>query len=167
MLEKPFWGADPSPILDALRRVCQPENIVSVWFQASAPNIPTGEGGYWQRLKYILATEPVYEALGISYLSVDPPAWFHHAQGLETIGTLANLLMCPGAHGPFVDDYDTALRLAREFFDRAMGPYSRAAEAYSCQGAWCDWFLGEGILDETVLLGLGGYWWLLAVTDTD
>jgi hypothetical protein len=49
------------------------------------------------------------------------------------------------------------------FFLRDYG----CAMAYSSHDAWCDWFVGEGILDETLLVNNGKEWWLLAVTGTD
>lgn len=165
---KPFNGADPSPILAALERDCDPEQIVSVQFHAQiSPVRSMVEQDQWTRLKVILGREPVYEALGISSLPVQIPARFHYATGLKTIGTLANLLMSGGVHSKFVEDYESALALSRTFLDNALLRRYSAVEAYSCHEPWCEWFIGEQILDETMLLGSGGDWWLLAVTGTD
>lgn len=125
------------------------------------------EQDQWTRLKVILCREPVYEALGMSSLPVRIPASFHYATGLETIGTFANLLMSGGVGSKFVEDYESALTLSRGFLDNALLRRYYAVEAYSCHEAWCEWFIGEQILDETVLLGNGSDWWLLAVTGTD
>ena len=48
------------------------------------------------------------------------------------------------------------------FFEKYDG-----AVAYSAHGAWCKWFIDDGWLAETILIGSGKDWWLLAVTDTD
>lgn len=165
---KPFNGADPSPIHRALERDCSPDGIVSVQFRAEIyPVRSLDEPNQWLRLQLILGREPVYDALGIAALPPRMPAAFHYAIELETIGTMANLLMRGGVHQRFVDDFESALTLSRRFLDNAMLRRYDAAEAYSCSGPWCEWFVGDGILNETVLLGNGGEWWLLAVTGTD
>jgi hypothetical protein len=163
----PLQRADPSQILAALQRDCEPEQIVSVQFCSEIyPVRSLNEEDQWLRLKGILACEPVYNALGIFSLPIKIPGKFHHARGLETIGTLANLLMRGGVHAEFVGNVESAWTLSRSFFDNAL--HRRyAAEAYSCSDPWCEWFIGEGMLDETVLLGNGDDWWLLAVTGTD
>jgi hypothetical protein len=168
MFLKPFNGADSSPIILALRRGCSPEQIVSVFFRAEMhPVRSLDERQQWLRFQGIVACQPVYDALGISSLGIDVPAKFHYATGLETIGTIANLLTRGGVHEKFVDDLESALAIARDFLDKALLRQYTGAEAYSCRDAWCDWFVGEGILDETILLGNRGDWWLLAVTGTD
>ena len=55
----------------------------------------------------------------------------------------------------------------RDFLDAALLRNYDSVEASSCHDAWCDWFIGEDILDETILLGNHCDWWLLAVTGTD
>jgi hypothetical protein len=164
---KPFNGADPSSILGALQRGCFEEQIVSVPFHAELPTARSLDGDQWQQLRSILACEPVYTALGITCLPVDRPATFRRTVRLETIGTLANLLMLGGVHREFVEDYDTALNLSRSFLDSALRHCYDNVEAYSSDEAWCEWFIGDGILDATVLLRDRGDWWLLAVTGTD
>ncbi len=165
---KPFNGADTSRILAALQRDCAPEQIVSVQFRAEMPPVRSvNEQDQWLRLKGVLGSEPVYDAMGISSLPIKIPATFHYATGLETIGTLANLLMRGGVHRKFVDDFDTAITKSRAYLDDALIRSYDTAEAYSCSDPWCEWFIGEGILDETVLLGNRNDWWLLAVTGTD
>lgn len=72
-----------------------------------------------------------------------------------------------GIHERFVDDYESALTLSRDFLDHALVRCYGGVEAYSCHDPWCEWFIGEGMLDETMLLGYGYDWWLLAVTGTD
>ena len=62
----------------------------------------------------------MYNALGISSLPVEVPAAFYYATGLQTIGTLAKLLMHGGVHAEFVDDLESALLLSRSFFDDAV-----------------------------------------------
>lgn len=121
----------------------------------------------WRRLRAIIGSELVYNAFGISSLPIDTPATFHYATGLETIGTLANLLMSGGVHRQFADNIDCALTESRTFLDNAFLRDYGSAEAYSCREPWCDWFLGERVLDETILLGNRNDWWLLAVTGTD
>ena len=163
-----FHGADPSPILAALQRDCAAEQIVSVQFRADIPAVHSlDEQEQWVRLQLVLGREPVYEALGISSLPVKRPARFYYATGLETIGTVANLLMRGGVRARFVDDYKSALILSQNFLDDAVLRRYNGVEAYSCSYPWCEWFIGEGPLDETVLLGSGEDWWLLAVTGTD
>jgi len=165
---QPFHGADPSQILAALQRGCSPEQIVSVQFRSEMyPVRSVDERDQWLRLQGILGCEPVYSALGISSLPTRIPATFYYATGLETIGTLANLLMRGGVHRKFVDDCESALTLSRRFLDNAVLRHYEGVEAYSCRDPWCEWFIGEGMLDETVLLGNHGDWWLLAVTGTD
>lgn len=165
---KPFNGADTSPILAALERDCEPGQIGSVQFHAEIPPARSvDERDQWTRLQLILGREPVYKTMGISSLLVRIPATFYYATGLESIGTLANLLMSGGVHFKFVEDYESALTLSRDFLDNALLRRYDAVEAYSCHQPWCKWFIGEQILDETLLLGNGGDWWLLAVTGTD
>lgn len=168
MAVEPFNGAEPSAILAALQRDCGPEQIVSIMFRATVPPIRSvDEREQWLRLKGILGCPPVYDAFGLNSLPIDPPAPFHHSNELETIGTLANLLMHGVVHAKFVDDHESALLLSRQFLDAALLGQYDSAEAYSCRDAWCEWFIGEHILDETVLIGNQGQWWLLAVTGTD
>lgn len=141
---------------------------MSVYFRAEVPPVRSNdEQDQWLRLKLILGCESVHEAFGISALPIKLPAIFQYASRLETIGTLANLLTNGGVHRKFVDDQDTALTISRDFLDAALLRNYDSVEAYSCHDAWCDWFIGEDILDETILLGNHCDWWLLAVTGTD
>jgi hypothetical protein len=119
----------------------------------------------WLRLQQILSHPEVYAALGISVLPGD--ADFAHAIGLEVIGTLANLLDHGGPYGPFVENYEAALSESQRFLDAWFLRNYAGGEAYSSHSKWCDWFLGEGILDETVVVGNANEWLLLAVTGTD
>ena len=165
---KPFNGTDTSKILALLHRDCSPEQIVSIQFRAEVPPARTvAIEDQWLRLKSILGCLDVYKAFEISTLPIKCPATFYYSKGLEVIGTLANLLNRGGIHRCFVGDFDQALTHAREHLDDALSRDYGDAEAYSCHGAWCDWFLGEDVLDETVLLGNRGDWWLLTVTGTD
>lgn len=167
---KPFNGADPTPILDALKRDCSPDQIVSVMYRAEIyPFRSIDEREQWRRLIGIIGCASVYEAFGISSLPLDPPATFHYSTGLETIGTIGNLLLRGGIHAKFVEDHDTAISIARTFLDSAViGRYNYGTvEAYSCRDPWCDWFIGEQMLDETIVFGHRGDWWVLAVTGTD
>lgn len=165
---KPFNGVEPTEILAALHRDCVPEQIVSIMFLANVPPVRSlNEREQWLRLKGILGCQTVYDALGISSLPIDPPGTFHYAHGLEIIGTIANLLMRGGVHRKFADDRDAALSLSREFIDPAILGQYETVESYSCRDGWCNWFIGEVILDETLLIGNRGEWWLLAVTGTD
>jgi hypothetical protein len=54
-----------------------------------------------------------------------------------------------------------------EYLDAALLRQYHSVEAYSSRDGWCDWFVGERVLDETVLIGNLDEWWLLAVTGTD
>lgn len=121
----------------------------------------------WLRLRGILGCSDVYDAFGINSLPIDVPARFNYATGLETIGTLANLLTRGGVHRKFVDDYEQALALSRDYLDAALLRQYNSVEAYSSRDPWCDWFIGERVLDETALIGHLDEWWLLAVTGTD
>lgn len=168
MALQPFNGVEPSEILSALQRDCDPEQIVSVMFRATVPPMRSlDEREQWLRLKGILGCPPVYDAFGLTSLPIHPPATFHYSNELETVGTLANLLMHGGVHAKFVDGHDSAFLLSRKFLDAALLGQYEATEAYSCRGAWCEWFIGEHILDETVLIRNRGEWWLLAVTGAD
>lgn len=168
MAIKPFNGVEPTEILAALQRDCDPGQIVSIMFRATVPPMRSlNEREQWLRLQGILGCPTVYDAFGLRSLPIDPPAMLYYSTGLEAIGTLANLLMHGGVHAKFVDGRDKALSLSKEFLDAALLGQYESIEAYSCHSAWCDWFFGEQILDETVLIGNGGEWWLLAVTGTD
>ncbi len=163
-----FNGADPSAILAALYQDCAPEQVLSLQFRSPAPEPHSlSEQEQWQRIRSILSCRTSCADVEWPILSSDVPARFHYATGLETIGTLANLLMRGGIHSKFVDSYETALAKSRAFLDDAFLRCYDHAEAYSSREPWCDWFVGESILDETVLLGNNGDWWLLAVTGTD
>lgn len=168
VLMTPFQCADVTPIRDALLRDCDPEQVVCVYFRATMPPVDSiNVKEQWLRLQGILGRSEVYESFGIMSLPLDVPATFHYAFGLETIGTLANLLVRGGVHRKFVDSYDGAISLARNFLDKALLRQYDSVEAYSSRKPWCDWFEGEQILDETVLIGQRDEWWLLAVTGTD
>jgi len=167
MALQPFNGVTPSTILAALNKG-SPQGVVSLQFRAHVPPIRAlNEDDQWLRLKGILGCSEVYEALGISALPVRNPAQFYYAQELEVIGTLANLLNHYGSCQRFVASYDQALAVSRAYLDAALSRDYASAEAYSCHDCWCEWFIGEGVLDETILLGNRGDWWLLAVTSTD
>jgi hypothetical protein len=107
----------------------------------------------------------VYNALGI--LSLPPRIPFHMARGLEVIGTLASRLDRGRMHNKFVDDFEAALALSREFLDDVFHREYRDAAANSSHDARCDWFFGEDILNETVLVRNRDHWWLLAITGAD
>jgi hypothetical protein len=159
----PFSAADPSNILAALQRDLSPEQVISLFLHCSARSPDASD--HWLIVQQVLAQPAVYEAFGIAAL----PQKFHFdaAHGLEVIGTLANLLNRGGVFGKFVDDVDSALTESRHFLDRFLLERYDSAVAYSAHGAWCSWFVGDGMLDETVLIGNGDDWWLLAVTDSD
>ena len=159
----PFNGADPSKILAALYRDLSPDQVISLLLRCDAQS--TDRFDHWLTVQQVLSQPAVYDAFGISSL----PQNFHFdaAHGLEVIGTLANLLSRGGIHAKFVDDADSALAEARRFLDTFYLRRYDEAIAYSAHRAWCNWFIGEGMLDETVLVGNGGEWWLLAVTSTD
>jgi hypothetical protein len=168
MLLSPFQKADTAPIRDALLRDCDPAQIVAVYFRASMPPVRSiNVTEQWLRLQGILGRAEVYELLGIKSLPLNVPATFNYAIGLETIGTLANLLLRGGIHHKFVDGYDEAISLSRNFLDNALLHNYDSVEAYSSREPWCDWFVGEQILDETVLIGQRDEWWLFAITSTD
>ncbi len=164
----PFQRADVTPIRDALLRDCDPADIVSVYFRAAVPPVRSIDSAeQWLRLRGILGCREVYEALGIKSLPIESPATFNYATCLEVIGTLANLLMRGGVHNKFVDNCDEAITRSRRFLDSAFGGQYDSVEAYSSREPWCEWFVGDRILDETVLIGRYDEWWLLAVTGTD
>ena len=168
VLLTPFQKADATPIRNALLRDCDPAQFVAVYLRAAVPPVRSiNEEEQWLRLRGILGCSEVYESFRIKSLPLDVPATFNYAIGLETIGTLANLLVRGGVHRKFVNDYDEALSLARNFLDSALLRQYDSVEAYSSREPWCDWFVGEWILDETVLIGQRDEWWLFAVTGTD
>jgi hypothetical protein len=168
VLLTPFQNADAAPIRDALLRDCDPAQIISIYFRAKMPPVRTiNATEQWLRLRGILGCPEVYEAFGIKSLPIDVPGTFNYATGLETIGTLANLLVRGGIHRKFVDDYDEAISVSRNFLDKALLRQYDSVEAYSSRDPWCAWFAGEQILDETVLIGQRDEWWLFAVTGTD
>ena len=119
------------------------------------------------RLRGILCCPAVYDAFGIKSLGIDIPACFHYATALETIGTLANLLTRGGVYRRFVENNDEALAISKAYLDRAFLNQYGCAEAYSTSDPWCSWFVGERVLDETVLIGNLDEWCLFAVTGTD
>jgi hypothetical protein len=160
----PFNGADPSNILALLYRDLKPEQVISLQLRRQARSAWRGHDN-WQLVQQVLGQPSVYEAFGISSLPTD--LHLHSACGLEVIGTLANLLCQGGVHGPFVDSFEDALAQSRRYLDAFFLRDYRLAMAYSCHEAWCDWFLGEGLLDETLLVNNADEWWLLAVTGTD
>jgi hypothetical protein len=160
----PFNGADPSNILAALYRDLEPTQVISLQIRCDARSAWRGQDD-WYLIQQVLSQPSVYEAFGISSL----PAHFHFdsARGLEVIGTLANLLCRGGIHNRFVESIERALAESRQYLDAFFLSDYRLAMAYSSNEAWCDWFIGEGILDETLLINRGNEWWLLAVTGTD
>lgn len=163
MLLVPFNDADPSNILAALYSDLSPEQVISLHVRCDARSADRSDS--WLTVQQILGQPSVYEDFGISTL----PQSFHFdsAHGLEVIGTLANLLNRGGIHRRFVEGIDSALSEARGFLDVFfLRRYDRAV-AYSDHSAWCDWFIGDGMLDETMLIGNGKKWWLLAATSTD
>lgn len=161
---QPFNGANPSNVLAALYRDRTQEEVISLQFRS--PVWPRRSNSLdWPRLQAILAVPAVYEAFGISALPRQLDA--ASAEGLEVIGTLANRLNRLGIHAYFVHDLDTAIVEARRYLDVFFLRNYANAEAYSYSGAWCDWFWGDAGLDETVVIGNGHEWWLLAFTGTD
>ncbi len=168
MALKLFNGADTSLIHNALFRDCSPNQVISVHFRAQVPPVRSVDRSeQWLRLRGILGCAEVSDQIGTRSLSIDPPAAFHYATGFETIGTIANLLIRGGIHRKFVDSPNDALTIARRYLDAALLRQYHSVEAYSSREPWCDWFAGERVLDETVLLGNLDEWWLLAVTGTD
>lgn len=164
MTINPFNGVEPTAIIAALLRDCDSEQIVSIMFRAVVPPVRSIDShDQWLRLKAVLGCKLIYDTLGISSLTIELRGTFNYANGLETIGTIANLLMRGGVHRKFVDDRERALTLARDFLDSAILGQYETVEAYSCRTPWCDWFIGENVLDETLLIGNRGEWWLLAV----
>lgn len=159
----PFNGADPSKILAALYQDLSPEQVISLFIRCSARSADGSD--HWLIVQQVLAQPAVYDAFGISTLPQN--ARVDAAHGLEVIGTLANLLDRGGIYQKFVPDVDSALAEARRFLDTFYCRQYGRAIAYSTDDAWCNWFVNEGILDETILFGNGDEWWLLAVTGAD
>ena len=160
---EPFHGVDPVNIISALSR--RFSEVASVCFRCQAPPARSADGDHWVRLQSILSHPSVYAALGI--YSLCSHADFAHAERLEVIGTLANLLSHPGMHAPFMENYEIALAESRQYLDRALRCNYETVEAYSSSVAWCDWFIDDGVFDETVLIGNRDEWWLLVATWTD
>jgi hypothetical protein len=158
----PFNGANPSNILAALYQDVSPEQVISLQIICEARSAAPDN---WRLVQQVLSHPSVYEAFGIESLPLN--FHFDSARGLEVIGTLANVLDSGGIHNRFVESFEIALAEARRYLDVFFLCDYRRAVAYSSHGAWCDWFIGEGVLDETVLVGNGQEWWLLAVTSTD
>lgn len=160
----PFNGADPSSVVALLHRGCPPEQVISLQFRS--PVWPRrSSAAEWLRLQAILAVPEVYSAFGIQAL---PKAMdFSAACGLEVIGTLANLLNRHSLQIRFVQDVEQAIIESRRYLDVFFQRNYYAAEAYSCREAWCDWFHDERVLAETILIGNGTEWWLIAVTASD
>jgi hypothetical protein len=164
MMLTPFNGANPSNILTALYRDQSPEEVISLLIQCNARSANSGQDN-WPLIAQVLCHPAVYAAMKIS--TIPNHFDFNSAQGLEVIGTVANLLRRGGIHAKFVENDEAALAESQQFLDVFFqGDYS-CAEAYSCHQAWCDWFIGEGVLDETVLVRNRDEWWLLTVTGTD
>lgn len=159
----PFNGADPSRIVEALHRKVDPNAVISLLLYCDAQSADRTDN--WLIVQQVLSQPSVYAAFGISSL----PQHFHFrsAHGLEVIGTVANLLTSHAVPGRFVDDFEVALSEARQFLDAFLLGSYEAVAAYSSDGAWCNWFEGEGFLDKTILVRHGNEWWILAVTCTD
>jgi hypothetical protein len=113
------------------------------------------------------STQPTGRLRSPQHLVAPDSRRFDSARGLEVIGTLANLLNRGGIHAAFVESFETAILESRQYLDAFFQNDYACAEAYSCHEKWCDWFIGEGMLDETVLVRNRDEWWLLTVTDTD
>jgi hypothetical protein len=160
----PFNGASPSNILTALYRDLSPEQVVSLQIRCDARSASSGQDN-WQLISQVLSQPVVYAALNISSLPIHVD--FDSARGLEVIGTLANLLNRGGIHARFVKSFETAISESRQYLDAFFQNDYTCAEAYSCHDKWCDWFIGDGMLDETVLVRNRDDWWLLTVTGTD
>jgi len=158
----PFNDADPSRILAAFGRDLSPEQVVSLLLRCDARS---SNSDPWQIVQQVLSRPEVYEAFGIS--SLPKHVHFDSAVGLEVIGTVANLLARGGIHQDFVENYEEALAESQRFLDVFFRRDYGGARAYSCHCKWCDWFIGEGVLDATILVNHGSDWWLLAVTSTD
>ena len=150
-------GADPSRILAALRRGVEAEQIISVPVRCEAR--AADRTNPWLIVQQILWNPAVYEAFGISSL----PTRFHFdsARGLEVIGSLANLLSRETMTS-FVEDIDEAISEARRFLDAFYLKSYFGAVAFTCREPWCEWF-ESSILNETVIIGNGRDWWVLAV----
>lgn len=158
----PFNGADPGNIVAAFGRDLSSDQIISLLLRCDARS---SNPDPWQLLQQVLSRPEVYEAFGIS--SLPKHAQFDVAHGLEVIGTVANLLACGWIRHRFVENFEEALAESRRFLDVFVRRDYRGARAYSCQVGWCDWFIGDGMLDATILVNHGTDWWLLAVTGTD
>jgi hypothetical protein len=163
MARIPFNGANPSSILDALYRDLEPEQVVSLQLRCKASGVKDGDS--WRLLAQVLSQPAVYAALDID--SIPNHVHFQSARGFEVIGTVANLLRRGGIHQEFVRDNEEALAVSRAYLDVFFQNGYAAAEAYSCHEPWCRWFIGEGVIDETILIRNWDEWWLLAVTATD
>ena len=101
MAENPFKQSDPQTILDLLYRQLESEQIVSLRFTGEARSTDLGT---WDTLLQVLAQPAIYDAFGITSLPLHVE--FKTSVGLETIGTLANLLNGGSANGQFVDDHE-------------------------------------------------------------
>ena len=159
-----FHSANPSNILAALYRDLEPEQVISFQIHCDARSAWQGQDD-WFLIQQVLSDPSVYDAFGISSLPARIPSEI--ARGLEVIVTLANLLDRGGIHRKFVDNFEVALAESRGFLDDFFHRDYRCATAYSSRSAWCDWFCGEGILNETVLVRNRHDWWLLAITAAD
>jgi len=159
----PFNGVEPTEIVQAVNQAgCE---VLCIQFRCEIAPARSSQHDHWLRLQAILSQPSVYKALGI--FSLPNYADFGYSRSLEVIGTLANLLNCGGGHLRLVEGYDSAMAMARLYLDRAFLRNYSFTEAYSSHVGWCDWFYCDGLLDETVLIGNNGDWWLLMVSSTD
>jgi hypothetical protein len=120
----------------------------------------------WQMAQQILSDPLVYETFKISTLPKQVP--FRVSYGMEVIGTLAHLLKYrSGIHSWAVETIDEAIAESRRVLDPFYRGDYQGALALSSHTPWCSWFIGEEIIDETLLIPEQGGWWLLTVTGTD
>ncbi|TMO68938.1 hypothetical protein [Pseudoalteromonas aurantia] len=94
---------------------------------------------------------------------------YRKLEGFEIQGCLANIMFRGSCHHEFFSNQTEAINVASSCISSIYQERAPYLSAYLFESSWSSWFIGEDIMDITLLVFCPGrqFWWLLCLTDTD
>ena len=94
---------------------------------------------------------------------------YRQLHGFEVEGALANILFSGSCHHKLVQSESEAREFAAGCIIAIFQELVPFLSGFYSETAWNEWFIGDGIIDKTLLIfcPTKNLWWLLCITETD